>query len=153
MVTPEEWLLALWRMLRELHAAFVVGSVVWPVQCIRTHLLLAVPATSRHLLCKKKKWERNGLLLLFNKRSKWRSFSFSTLMLETPFSYGDRFRDLHNEACVYLEFNIYFFQKERAREARTVVISEIRKCCRAATQLAGKMVLIALKGSLSFIWG
>lgn len=120
----------------ELRAAFVVGSAVWPVQCIRTHLLLALLATSRHLLCKKNKWERNGLLLLFNKRSELRSFSFSTLMLETPFC-GDRFRDPHNEACVCLEFDLYFFRKKRARGARTVVISKLQKCCRAACHSTG----------------
>lgn len=99
-------------------------------------MLLALLATSRHLLCKKNKWERNGLLLLFSKRSELRSFSFSTLMLETPFC-GDRFRDPHNEACVCLEFNLYFFRKKRARGARTVVISKLQKCCRAACHSTG----------------
>lgn len=85
--------------------------------------LLAVPATSHHPLCKKKKWERNGLPLLFNKHSKISSFTFSTLTLETPSPYSDSVY----RACVYVEFRCHFFQQKRARGARTVFISECGK--------------------------
>lgn len=51
---------------------------------------------------------------------------FPTAILETSFSSPTvtLFRDLDNEAWVYVEFKVCFSQKERARGTRTVVISE-----------------------------